>query len=53
MRALKYAKGDIDKVFKYIDKINTCAAVYWTIISKNGGSYVVEKDRGIGSHYLR
>jgi hypothetical protein len=33
--------------------MNTCTAVYWTIQSREGSSYVMEKNRGVGSHKIR
>lgn len=53
VRALKEASGDIFDIVKYLNNINTCTAVYWTILSKGGNSYVIQKNRGIGAHLIR
>ena len=38
---------------KCLNNMNTCAAVYYTIISKEGSSFVIEKSRGVGVHRIR
>ena len=53
MQALKECKGNAEDILKYLNNLNTCSAVYWTVNSKNGGSYVIEKNRGVGSHKIR
>ena len=53
MRTLRECGGSIQEVVKCLNNMNTCAAVYYTIISKDGSSFVIEKSRGVGVHTIR
>ena len=41
MQTLKYFKGNIEEVVKHLKNINTCSPVYYTLIDKDGKSYVI------------
>jgi hypothetical protein len=36
MEALKYCKGNLRTVVAYLENINTCSTVYYTLIGQNG-----------------
>ena len=53
MKALRKAAGNIENLLTKLTEQDTCSAVYWTVLSSKGESFVVEKDRGVGAHYIR
>ena len=53
MQALKYEKGDIKKIVKFLKRVNTCSPVYYTLIDQHGQSFVIEKNRGRTVNLIR